>query len=125
VELNKHVMRDFRDLCQRNGVKLIYVLIPTKLEIEPEDIPVLAQIAKYNPRYSVEQLQQFDDKLTEIALRDSAELGVQAIDLRKPMRERRNGARLYYPEDMHLNVAGNRVVAGILSDNLPKFITGK
>jgi len=115
--LNRYVMIQFRELCRRNGIQLAYVLIPTKLEIEPDDMrAVIGQVTRYDPAYTLERLQAFEDRLTDRVLQDCADLSIPAVDLRQPMRERRNGARLYYPEEMHLNANGNRVIAGILHD---------
>jgi lysophospholipase L1-like esterase len=119
--LNRYVMTQFKELCRNNGIQLTYVIVPTKLAVEPEDMKgVLAEVAHSNPDYTLGRLQAFEDRLTERVLRDCAELGIQAVDLRQPMRERRAGVRLYYPEEMHLNPAGNRVIAGVLFDALAR-----
>lgn len=119
--LNRYVMTLFRELCRQNGVQLTYVILPTKLQIEPEAMQgILRQVAHYQPDYAVDRLRAFEDRLTEQTLSDSAELGITAIDLRPPMLQRGPGMPLYYPEEMHLNPTGNSVIAGILGEAVGK-----
>ena len=92
--LNRYVMGQFRELCRRDGIQLSYVVVPTKLQIEPEDMGgVLHQVATYDRAYTVDTLRAFEDRLTDRVLKDCAELGIPAVDLRQAMRDRRDGKR--------------------------------
>ena len=116
LEMNRYVMTQFQQACRQNRVRLTYVLVPTKLLIEPEDMAgVLERVKKYNSGYTLDRLQNFENGIADRVLRDCGELGIAAIDLRQPMREQHGKARLYYPDEMHLNPAGNRVIAHILN----------
>jgi hypothetical protein len=118
-EFNRYVMREFQALCARNGIKLIYAMIPAKVQIEPDDMEgIVKQFMAYDPSFTSANLAAFADKLSDQSMRDAQALGITAIDLRQPMRERRNGVRLYYPSEMHLSPAGNRVIATILRDSI-------
>lgn len=118
--LNRHVVHLFRDLASANGIQLTYVLIPSKLRIEPDDMkPVLERVQRFDPGLTESTLMAAEDKIAEDVIRACAAEGVPVIDLRKPLLAERAGGRLYYPEEMHLNPAGNRLIGKVLSWSLP------
>jgi hypothetical protein len=121
--LNKYVMKQFRELCAANGIRLTYVIIPTKLEIEPEQFAdVLDKIARHNKSMTIEKLQAFEAGLRAETVRSCNELGIEVVDLQGELSTRRAGRRFYNPQEMHLTVAGNRAVALILYETLGKSI---
>jgi lysophospholipase L1-like esterase len=116
LQLNRQVMAMSKDMCDRAGVRLHYVFLPTKATIEPEDLtPILDKVHVYDPRYTAAGIAEFERTITERMKADAAALGISALDLRPYLKEHGIGLRLYYPEDMHLNVAGNRIVAAAVS----------
>jgi lysophospholipase L1-like esterase len=116
--LNEAVMRMFRELCARNDIRLTYVLLPTKVRIEPARLePLFAQAGRYNPEWSVGNMQAFEDSVASRVIETARKLNVELADLRAPLLAHR-GAEMYFRNDMHLNVAGNRVVAQALADFL-------
>ncbi len=119
LRINRHTIEMFRDLCRRNSMRLTYTVIPSKDMIEPERLrPLMAAITKKSPSTTLEKLAAFDERLTGETMRACGELGVEYIDLRAGLRDRRNGAEYYYPKDMHMNPAGNRAVAETLAEAL-------
>lgn len=117
LAINREVMKRFHELCRRQGIRLTYVIVPTKLSIEPEDLQqTFTALAAVDPSLRESRVAGFEDSLIEKTLADAASLGVDTIDLRSALRSRRAGRRLYYPQDLHLNVTGNRVVAEALAD---------
>jgi lysophospholipase L1-like esterase len=119
LKINRRTMQLFRDLCQKNGVRLTYTVIPSKDMIEPERLQaVMGEIQKKSPRTTLEKLAAFDERLTDETMRSCRELGVEYIDLRAGLRSRRKGAEFFYPDDMHMNPAGNRAVAETLAGAL-------
>jgi lysophospholipase L1-like esterase len=112
LRLNREVIAKFKKLCDRNGIRLAYVLIPTKLLIEPSDFQdVLEQIARYDSRLQLPALQAFENQVTDEVVKSCSDLGVEVIDLRKPLLGRGAGRRFYNPLEMHLTPEGNRAIA--------------
>ena len=117
--LNREVMIKFKDLCARNGIRLTYVLIPTKLLVEPSDFQdVLAKVARYDNRLSLPKLQAFENQITDEIVKSCSDLGIEVLDLRRPLMERRAGRRFYNPFEMHLTPEGNRAIGYILYKSL-------
>src|SRR5579863_2320848 len=113
--LNRHVMKLFKDLCDRNGIQLTYVLVPTKVRVEPEDVAgIFAKLAVRDRTLTPARLSAFEDEIAEDVLRSCNDLQVDVIDLRAEMINSKGGVRRYYPEEMHLNPAGNQLIADIL-----------
>jgi len=109
---SRHVMSQFKDLSAANGMRLTYVIVPTKLQIEPDELrPVLAKVQAHDPTMTLEALQAFENRLADDVLLAGKELGVEVIDVRQSLIERRAGRRFYNPEEMHLTPAGNRALA--------------
>jgi len=121
--LNGEVMKLFRELCSANHIRLTYVLIPTKLMIEPDDFrPVLEKVARVDNRLTLGRLQRTEEQLTEATIKQCQALGIEVINLLPELRERRAGRRLYNPEEMHLRPVGNRAIALILYEALSNSI---
>jgi hypothetical protein len=112
---NKDVMRRFKSLCDANRIRLTYVILPTKLEVEPEDFKgVLTRIEAYDAALNLQSLQSFERRASNDILNAAREVGVEAVDLREPLLRMKNGHRFYNPEEMHLTPEGNRAVAKAL-----------
>lgn len=121
---NRYVMALFKNLCEKNGIRLTYLIVPTKLQIEPEELrPVLTKVNAYDQTISLETLQSFENQLADSVLRMGRELGVEVIDVRTSLVERRVGRRFYNPEEMHLTPAGNRAIALQLYETLGRSIS--
>jgi len=113
--LNRHVAALFKELCDRNGIKLTYVLIPTKVRVEPEDTAqIFAKLAVRDRTLTPARLSAFEDEIAADVLQICDDLHIDAIDLRSGMVNGKAGVRRYYPEEMHLNPAGNQLIADIL-----------
>ena len=117
---NREVMRRFKELAAAKGIGLVYVLIPTKADIEPEDMQEKwAAIAAYDPAITRERLVEFNSMYIEETKKAGADLGVPVVDLRPGLlSQKKPGIRLFYKEDMHLNPDGHRAVAEILTETL-------
>jgi hypothetical protein len=84
--------------------------------IEPETLqPLFARVAQRNSALTPSALAAFENRLTDETLKMCRDLGIEAIDLRPGMAMQRQGHILYYPEDMHLNVAGNALVGELIA----------
>ena len=118
-KINRETIRLFRDLCREKGIRLTYTVIPSEEMIEPQLMnEVFARLKERDPGWTAETMAAFDNKLTEETRRGCRELGVEYIDLRQGLRKRHTGERMYYPQDLHMDPAGNRAVAEVLADAL-------
>jgi lysophospholipase L1-like esterase len=109
---DRYVMAQFKALCAANGIRLTYLIVPTKLQVEPEEMgPVLAKVAAHDPSMTTAALQGFENRLADELLQAGRDLGVEVLDVRQALIERRAGRRFYNPEEMHLTPAGNRAMA--------------
>jgi lysophospholipase L1-like esterase len=119
LALNKWVTRRFKELCETRHISLTYALIPSKIQIEPDDFPdVLARLQHRDPTMTLGSMQAAENELTERVLQDLRDLGVPAIDLRPALKQGKAAGRMYYRDEMHLTPAGNRVVAEAIADVL-------
>jgi hypothetical protein len=108
----RYTLERLRELAREHGIRLTCTIIPSKPAVEPETLRAeLAAVTRYNPTLTVERLAAFENSLIDQTLRMCRELDIEAIDLRPGIEAERRGRPLYYPRDMHLNVAGNAVVA--------------
>jgi hypothetical protein len=116
LRVNQEVMRLFKQMCDENHIRLTFVIVPTKIQIEPEDIPVLPAITAYDPTYTLESQVAFEDMYVNAIKKAGEELGVEVIDPRNEMIAQKSAKRLYLQQDMHLSVEGDRIVGEILAE---------
>ena len=92
------------ETCRQQGVGLRLVLMPGQSFVERPDSLSAA----------------FQDYLRRALVGRDAQIGVPVIDLATPLRARyqQTGTRLFYPYEGHLNPAGHREVADLLTGSL-------
>jgi hypothetical protein len=105
--------------ARADGTELVLVLIPSKLQVEPEDdaemIQTLASLLHLSPPLdAVESM--IRERITEIA----QGLDMPVIDLYPPLRRQwlADQERLYYRFDWHLNPRGNAAIGKALFEHL-------
>ena len=106
-----------RAQCSELGARLALVPIPSKEAFDPA-----AREAKQAAHMSGVAPSAWDpEKPAEIYLGLARELGIDALDPREALRKaaQARGA-LYYEKDIHLNAAGNLVLAEFLSEELDR-----
>lgn len=119
VVINKEVMRMFQQTCQENHIRLTYLIIPSKIQIEPEDMQeVLGKLTQYDPSLAPDKQIEFSNFFVDQIKQAATELQVELIDPRSEMIRSKTGTHLYYKEDMHLTPEGNRVLGGIIASYL-------
>lgn len=116
VARQRWVLTTLRDACQRDGIRLTLVILPTLRQIHPQtDREALNKI--------IATLQLTEDSLAcdERACQATAELArelrIKLLDLREPFRrelEKEPKKSLFYRFDHHLNVAGHQLLAELL-----------
>jgi hypothetical protein len=98
--------------CSSMGAKLLCVYLPPPGAGQPD--PGLAYLAPALERYELtsEQL-GISDRLADSWLGSLQERGIQAVDLRPTFLAAHTPC--YWRRDLHLDVDGHRLVAGVLS----------
>jgi hypothetical protein len=103
-----------RDLCEEQGIRFLTVALPTKMDVDEDDLEVRESVRQHL------RLEPADlDALEEERQRFMAALarhGIPCLDPAPAMRE--VDEPLYWRRDYHLNVAGHALVAGLLRDEL-------
>jgi hypothetical protein len=97
-------------------------VLATKPVIEPEDLAdTYAALRAHDPQWTAERIAGFDNRLIDQALKDARDLGIEAVDFRAGMLARkRAGELMFYHEDTHTAVPGNRAIAEILMQSVPR-----
>jgi hypothetical protein len=113
------VLRRAKQLFEQHGIKFTVLLVPAKLQIEPQTVEdTIKKVSGIDQSLTSEKLLSFLDQYTEMVKTDAATMGIKVIDPRQRLREAAQNRELYYHQDMHLNVTGNRILANILADEL-------
>ncbi len=114
-----HVLAMMRDLCRERGMNLLCVIIPTKLQVEQEELaPLLTRVARSDRKLDLAATLGLEGRITEATASDLDSLGIAFVVLRDEMIAHKRGRSLYYPEDLHLSPDGNAVIGEILADHL-------
>jgi hypothetical protein len=117
LEFTRFTLEKFRELGEQNAIHIVLTVIPTKPMMEPETLrEVFARVNQYDRSLTVEKLIAFENSLVDQTLKMSRRLGLETIDLRPGIAAAKQGRPLFYPDDMHLNVEGNAVVADALTN---------
>ena len=116
---HREVMRVAREMCKQRGIRLSVLLIPAKIQVEPQLVEdTMHKMQVVEPRLATAAVRTFLDDYAAAVVADGAALGVEVIDPREPMKQAARDRELYYRRDMHLNVTGNQVLAGILAETI-------
>lgn len=106
------LLRQLSEEVEEAGARLVVLLIPDELQVDPE---VRAQAAAAAGR----ELEEYDLDLPQRELVRFFEAnGIQFVDLLPDFRRRARDEALYIPRDSHWNRAGNRLAAERLLDLL-------
>lgn len=115
LECVEGALREASALCAREGIAFLVAVLPTKMDVEPEDDAetqlAVAGALGLGPS-ELEANQRLGARLIE-RLRAA---GVACVDLLGPLREGEHP--LYWRTDYHLGLAGHALVARVLEDAL-------
>jgi lysophospholipase L1-like esterase len=104
------VVEQMADLCRARGVRFLCALLPTKEDVDADDLPRRRELV------TTLMMSPTDVALNRtfaVAFRDAlAQRGIDALDLLPALQGR--GQPLYWRSDYHLNVAGHAAVAEAL-----------
>ncbi|MCF8144978.1 MAG: SGNH/GDSL hydrolase family protein [Deltaproteobacteria bacterium] len=110
-------LRQLRDVCRKNGIDLVVVLIPDEVQIND----VLQR--EVRNRLSVNQSRWNIQLPNNILTAGLKEMGVDYVDLYPHFVKEAEENRLYKPRDTHWNIAGNQFAADIISNHLRGYVT--
>jgi hypothetical protein len=99
-------------VCDREGLELLVVLIPDEMQVDPE-------LRKEMARFFADGEAGFDLLAPNRRLaEDLRSQGIRYLDLLDPFQKAGRRARLYKPRDCHWNIAGNRLAADLVREEL-------
>lgn len=116
--MTREIFLRLRDEVWSDGATLGVILLPTKMQIEPEALARARETARILGMQDVDTA--LEDRL-RIDLRSLLlELEIPAIDVQDALETERaeTGNKLYYDADWHLTPAGSRVVAEAVREAL-------
>lgn len=107
----RQYLADIADLCRREGIRLVVLMIPDETQIEPELQDRLFARFQLPPR------EEFDFDLPQRLLDDWLESrGIPVVDVLPAFRRAAGSSILYIPNDTHWSPAGHRLAAQLLAD---------
>jgi len=104
-----HLAR-LRRAAEQVGGRVIGLSIPHAMYASPESWEALRKLGR--PSDPTELTTDVPDRATLMACKSA---GVECFAITEPFRERARQAPLFYPIDTHLNTAGNRVLAELVT----------
>jgi hypothetical protein len=108
-----------RDVCAAEGIAFLAVLLPTKMQIEPEDDRATQEALLAALDLAPEDLTPDAALADRFVERVRAE-GVRCLDPRDAMRAAPHP--LYWRFDYHLGLTGNRLLAELLADEVRSML---
>ena len=115
VEESVRVTRELQRRCQGEGVELLVVYLPSVFEVDPSFRAELWAEMLEVLDYSEHQL-SVTQRQADRYLRDITAAGIHAVDLRPGFKA--SAEDLYWRQDLHLNLAGQRKTAQIVQPYL-------
>ena len=101
-----------QSLCSDDGVRLIVVGLPTKLDVDP---PATAPVGAILESLGIDEAELFVHReLTATLARWMAAAGIEFLDLRPEFAA--TAEELYWREDYHLGLAGHARLAAVFED---------
>jgi hypothetical protein len=102
----KNVLEEQNDWLAARGIKYAFVLAPSKCTIYPEFVP---------PQYTQINTQTRADQLVAYLKKNSS---IDVVDLRQPLKEKKNEGQLYLKTDTHWNKFGAMLASNIVIHHL-------
>jgi hypothetical protein len=114
-----YYLKEIRDICKKNDIKLIIAIIPDELQINHD---LLREVKEaYYPNM---ERDNWDITLPNRTLSNELDrLSIDNIDLYEYFAG--SSQQLYKPRDTHWNIAGNQLAANIIQEYIRMNITDK
>jgi hypothetical protein len=112
-----HYMKELKDVCDKNHVKFVVVIIPDEIQLDKQ-----LQQKVYQAYYAGYDKNPWHMDLPNRLLSQELDrLGISHIDLYGHF-AKVTDRKLYRPRDSHWNIAGNRLAAQVLKDFLLDYV---
>jgi len=118
--VNRHVTELMKAVADSGGMRLLYVPIPTKLQIEPDSDPLVLQKTLEVCGLDRSVLAD-EDELADSLVALLAEHGIESLRVDGAMREAAK-AGVLYDETYHINVKAHAVIARALHERVLPLI---
>lgn len=110
-------LQQIRDLCRQKNIHILIVVMPDELQVNRDlQRRVIQRLNTFPPE---EWDFTFPNRLLASELR---RLGIPYIDLLQPFQATSETMTLYKPQDSHWNIAGNKIAAGILAEQVSSIL---
>jgi hypothetical protein len=105
-------LQQIQQMCKDRGMELLVVLAPAQAQVNPS---LQWEIVRAYPGREADFDFLFPNRRLNAGL---DRLGIRHVDLTGPFREAARARPLYLPRDTHWNIAGNRLAADLIRDEL-------
>ncbi len=119
--VNSQITKMMKETTERNGMDLLYIPLPTKLQIEPDSDPIVLQRTLEVCGFDRSVL-KIEDGLYESFISLLDEQGINHVDVRPMLRKRANEGVLY-DRTYHPTALAHRIIAKSLFETIaPKLM---
>jgi hypothetical protein len=114
--INAEVLDRFVEFRRQHAVPIVFAPIPTKLQVEPDDVGALvADLARTLPELTEASIRATDDAYHQTLLAQLAARRLPVVDLRPALRAAARTGPVFYRSDFHVNVRGNAAIGRALA----------
>ena len=111
------MLTEFRDVLNGQGIRMLLVLLPDHVQVDQ-------QLRQEFLAARREDSSLFDFERPQTLLKEwGTQNGVPTIDILPRFREAAVGEPLYYDTDLHMTVAGHRLVSDAVWPSLSALLT--
>ena len=114
-----YYLKQFRNICNKRGIKLVVAIIPDELQINQDLQREVKEV--YHP--NIESDKWNFTLPNKILSNELDKLSIDNIDLYEYFAS--SSQQLYRPRDTHWNIAGNQLAANIIQEHIRKYFTHK
>lgn len=120
--LQRYVVERIVEETRRNGVRTLFVVLPSKYQIERDADPAL--FSELERLLGLDDRRRFEDEVRRDFLRILSGAGADAVDPYEEFAEARarGGGELFWRSDHHLNDRGHRLLGRILAAKLEPML---
>ena len=99
---------EIKEVCERNGIQLIVMLIPDEVQLDSE------LRNRVLDKLNIDKKEMDFDLPNKLLGDELRSRHIRYLDLLEPFRLQSQFTRLYKPRDTHWNIAGNQLAAEVL-----------
>jgi len=119
-ELTRRLLLEFRATVERDGARLLVLLIPSSVQLDPGKVRLLQILG--GDSAAVQAYLADPDRPQRLVAAFCEESGLACVDLLPALREAKGrGETLFFPIDQHLTPAGHRLAARLLAGRIAEL----